>query len=352
MGIPRPQNNQMKAIAMAIGGSVIAAAGTMFIPVSILETITGATGLTEIFPATAAPLGDTARALIAFGAGVIALFILLALVLRPKEAQEVWHQKRDHSVAEANNIAPKASLMDRIAGFAIPKMPWQRGEDDIFDLTDLPKLREQDSHPDAPVRKPISALTDLAGADLIGDKAQKPVAPTAEVGTGPEEYFIPETAEAADCVSETIDADPAPAPDLVPAPDPAPAPKQTASLAEMVAQMEAAVAERKKQLVELEKVASQMIASQGAVQGAAQGAVQAEAPAAIGASIPAGIHSETAPLPVPSPAQEILEPKVMSRPPLEAVPTPPQSSAETAAEAEMDEALNAALETLKRMNNR
>ena len=62
-------SNQMKALTMAMAGATVAAVATMFVPASMLEGLTGATGLSEIVPPAAAPLGDTARALIAFAAG-------------------------------------------------------------------------------------------------------------------------------------------------------------------------------------------------------------------------------------------------------------------------------------------
>ncbi|MFC4293191.1 hypothetical protein ACFOWX_12270 [Sphingorhabdus arenilitoris] len=362
MGMISPNNNQMKAIMMAIGGSVIAAAGTMFIPVSILESITGATGLSELFPATAAPLGDTARALIAFGTGAVALLLLLALVLRPKEgemASEARSEAVDHhaarSAAESGQQSGGAfaAIKQRLAGLIRPKMPWQRGEDDIFDLADLPKLRGQDSHPDAPVRKPISALTDLAGADLMGD--QQAAAPNiSKLAASPEQeaWMAAQEPNIAVSPEPAQPSAPLPAPPLpatpvdqpAPTAKPAPTTKPGASLAEMVAQMEAAVAERKKQLDELEKVAAQMLRAQAEPQIAVQAHQQADAEPPIA--------PPAAPLPVPSPAQERADPKPMTRPPLEAVPASPPQPVNAAAEEEMDDALNAALETLRRMNNR
>jgi hypothetical protein len=56
-------NSQVKAVAMAMAGATLAAVSTMFVPVAILESVTGATGLSELIPAARAPLGDTARAL-------------------------------------------------------------------------------------------------------------------------------------------------------------------------------------------------------------------------------------------------------------------------------------------------
>ena len=62
-------DHQTQAVAMATGGAAIAAIAAMFVPTGIWETLTGSTGVSEMIPATAAPLGDTARALIAAALG-------------------------------------------------------------------------------------------------------------------------------------------------------------------------------------------------------------------------------------------------------------------------------------------
>jgi hypothetical protein len=87
------------------------------------------------------------------------------------------------------------------------------------------------------------------------------------------------------------------------------------TLAEMVAQLEAAVAERQQQLAELEAVAAQL--------GARQIAGQVEEHAAVD--------------------NEVIEPVRTERPMLEAVPTSVKDD-------DMDSALAAALATLHRMN--
>jgi hypothetical protein len=89
------------------------------------------------------------------------------------------------------------------------------------------------------------------------------------------------------------------------------------TLAEMVAQLEAAVAERQRQLVELEAVAAELNARQVTAQ-----------------TIIASQVIEQ---------QEQPEPQRIQRPPLEAVPA-------TVKDDDMDSALAAALATLHRMN--
>ena len=331
MGIMRPQNNQIKFIVLAVGGSIAAAAGTMFVPTSLLEGVTGATGLSELVPATAAPLGDTARALIAFAAGVVMLILLLAFLLRQR-SDTARSDEDTPGAADAaqviDNIAERLTeFKERFASIKLPKMPWTRGEEDILDLADLPKLRDHDAHPDAPARRPISALTDLAGADLTGS-VDEPVAPDAVTNTPP--------LEAQPWMAETVIAEPAKEAAVPqerhaePVPTVAPAAEMPA-LETMVAELEAAVEQRKLQLAKLENAAEKMMADKAQAE-----TDDKEAAVASEATLPETEQPETSAAKAP-PA---------SPPPLEAVPVEPRAEDDE----EMDAALNAALETLQRMN--
>ncbi len=133
----------------------------------MLEGFTGATGLSELVPAAAAPLGDTARAMMAFSAGAITLAVLAFILLRqdvpPRQvAAEIPSTVDD----ETDDVGEASSFKDRLARIALPKMPWAKGEDDITDLSDLPKLRNGDVHPDAPPRRPLYAQQDLPVVEL------------------------------------------------------------------------------------------------------------------------------------------------------------------------------------------
>ena len=75
-------DHQTRAVAMATGGAAIAAIVAMFVPAGIWETLTGATGVSEMIPATGAPLGDKARALISYTFGALTLVILTVMFLR------------------------------------------------------------------------------------------------------------------------------------------------------------------------------------------------------------------------------------------------------------------------------
>lgn len=314
------QNGQMRAITLAVVGAIVAAAATMFVPTAILETITESTGLSEIVHATAAPLGDTARALIAFGTGVLTLAVLAVFLSRGAKVQP----RTERAPAPIYDMEePANSLLDRLPKIALPKlalpkMPWVKGDDDITELSDLPKLRGTDAHPDAPPRRPLIATQDLPELDLAAVGTQLPEWVEPEVS----EVASPVEAPAAEPVVAAAVAEPEPIAPVYVAPA-APAPiAQTAAdhqptLAEMVAQLEAAVAQRHQQLVALEATASSLT------------------------------QSEPAPAPeVAAPATEVLPPEPVrtERPPLEAVPSSRHPGDD------MDAALSAALETLRRMN--
>ncbi len=325
MDVSLKQNRQMRSLSIAMGASIIAAAATMFVPVNVLESITGATGLSEIVGAAAAPLGDKARALIAFGAGALTLAAMTVMLLR-KDAGLI---NDDVEVVAAAGFAPlpgiveddddgagdgdgePLSLMERLfrlrlPALSLPKMPWVKGENDITELGDLLKLRNGDIHPDAPPRRPLSATQDLPVLDLaemqIEGFAEKQPEPLVEVDA----VVLPSAAYEPSVPVEHAASDFQP------------------SLAEMVAQLESAVNQRQQQLAALEIVAAQLAAEKPAEDVAVP--LEMQVPDVVA-------NVETLP-----------EPARAERPPLEAVPTSPEK------QDDMDAALAAALATLHRMN--
>lgn len=318
-------NSQVKAVAMAMAGATLAAVATMFVPVTMLESVTGATGLSELVPAARAPLGDTARALIAFGTGAFTLSALTYLLLRfdGKPAQRPAPvQAAEASVPDwmIDDEDEKPTFADRLArlrvpALSLPKMPWQHDEDAITELADLPKLRNGDIHPDAPPRRPLLATQDLPVLDLADVATEVTVEPVAEV-IGAE---VP-VAEMA--VAELAPEPVAPVAEELPAAAPVAAEDVQPTLAEMVAQLEAAVAERQKQLAELESVAVVLAVRQ-----------------------PAPIVDEDAHVEVVADADVSIEPTRDGRPTLEVV-----HDVAAVQDDNMDSALAAALATLKRMN--
>lgn len=185
MPLDRKIDNQMRAWIFAFAGSAIVAVAAMFVPVRVWEMITGSTGISEMVPVAAAPLGDKARALIAFGLGAVT-FIMLA-------AQTLRRPARSPSVADvADNVAandprmsswkdavfdlteeadpePSPSLAARMRGKLAAWAEARRNSSAIVTLEDLPKLRASDAHPDAPPRRPFSAGRDLEALAAEGE---------------------------------------------------------------------------------------------------------------------------------------------------------------------------------------
>jgi hypothetical protein len=329
MAMISPQDNKTKAIGIAVGASIIAAVAAMLVPTSILETLTGATGLSELVPATAAPLGDKARALIAFTAGAATMILALAYLLRRGETKnkasiQVASESHINQKGEVNMIA---MLKDRMSNISLPKMPWSRDENsgDVLELSDLLKLRTADAHPDYPARRPISATSDLGNTNLYGQCAPLPsvslsaVDPeVAVVAVQNDQEFVspqqPVTAQeqlADDAIS------------LAPihAPTAPPVNSEQPSLSDLVAQFEQAIEIRKAKLDDMEAVAEHLATKYH----------------------PAEADSEAPFAPAPAAPREAVP---APRPPLEAVPVSRTSEDDE----DMDAALNAALATLQRMN--
>ena len=117
--------------ALDLPVAALAALAAIFVafalPADLLADMIGASGLPSLLPAAEPPLGLTAR--IAIGvAGALGTFGLVILLLR---------------------------LLDR-SGFDTPKPARAAAPDD-----EALKRRRRDAHPDAPVRRPISATRDF-----------------------------------------------------------------------------------------------------------------------------------------------------------------------------------------------
>ena len=100
----------------------------------MLERIVTTLGLDRIVPAAAPPLGQTARLLLAMGmagVGEIAGLLIGARLAAPKRSEPVRRRGLKSAAADADANE------------------------------DAPQLRDRDRHPDAPARKPLSAVSDL-----------------------------------------------------------------------------------------------------------------------------------------------------------------------------------------------
>lgn len=194
MRLNNAMDGQIRALAIALAGAAATAVAAMFVPTAIYETITGSTGISEVFPSTKAPLGDTARALIAFATAALAFALLSAFLLRQNAspvvraaapaapvspaAPIVQLDREDNVIADSKPSAFDA-LKKKLSDFVESR---RKGSDGIKDLADLPKLRAEDAHPDAPPRRPISAHRDF-GEPAVAAKAEVFEAPMPEASS-------------------------------------------------------------------------------------------------------------------------------------------------------------------------
>lgn len=308
-------NSQARALAIAMVGAALAAVAMMLLPVSLLEGVAGSSGLSELVPAARAPLGDTARALIAFSAGAMTLAVLSYLLLRA-EGAVAQPTKKTNGILGA--VTQQGGDM---AKTLLAKMPWNKSADDIRELGDLPKLRIGDVHPDAPARRPLFASQDLPTLELSEEHLVDPQAPQEP------EQLVKAVSEADEPEVLVVEPEPETAEPSVSAPLASSfAADSQPSIAEMVAQLESAVASRRQKLADLEAVAADLLAD------------------AKNADEPSHIILEPANLSVAEPEPELAEFRPMRRPVLEAVPSV------AVQDDNIDSALAAALATLHRIN--
>ena len=131
------------------------------------------------------------------------------------------------------------SFIDRMRAKISDFTESRRNADAVTELSDLPKLRAGDAHPDAPPRRPISAHRDFGEVVTdVGEIEQAVIAVSA-----------PDVAPVA-AVEPVIELS-APEPTHVATPSAA----DPASVAEMVDQLESAVAQREAQIAKLEALA-------------------------------------------------------------------------------------------------
>ena len=180
------------ALDLPVAG--LAAAAAVFfafaMPQDMLSQIVSATGLPSLFAAAQPPLGLTARIAIALG-GALITFGLVFFLLR---------------------VLDRSGLD---SGKAKPVFETEDGE--------APR-RRRDYHPDAPVRRPISAARDLG----------EPAPPT------PPKAPVPVWLDEAEPVAEAV----APEPEPLPKPEPAPAVEMPTSLTALMERLEQGLASR------------------------------------------------------------------------------------------------------------
>ncbi|WP_313808238.1 hypothetical protein [Sphingobium sp.] len=232
-----------KRLGLVLSGALGAGLLLWSLPVGLVETVVASSGLSETLPAAAPPLGMKARLILAaFGAA-------MALGL-------IWtgHGKKrvamlTHEQEERGQSAPGVSKM----GFALSKLSWlgrNRGR------MSGPALRRADAHPDAPARPPIFASRDFGGLDIFARTAPsrdefRDGAEEASAASLPIPAAVQETTEEAAFVrlhrafaEEAVDAD------YEEIAEPAPGPEapcyDTLSLAELTERLERGLTERKR----------------------------------------------------------------------------------------------------------
>ena len=149
--------SRFKQPAMAAVGGIAAALVVATLPTVYLEKIIGLTGIAEIVPAAAPPLGNTAKSLLAVSAGIFSASVIYVFLNRKGGS--------DMSLAIRKNLTPDPEPVEEPKSkFSMPKFSLKKmlqkpkkKKGKVTDLADLPQLREADSHPDAPARRPIFA---------------------------------------------------------------------------------------------------------------------------------------------------------------------------------------------------
>jgi hypothetical protein len=205
MIVSRPFSDAMRGVgrnALDLPVAALAALAAVFLafalPADLLADLIGASGLPSLIPGAEPPLGLTARFAIGI-AGALATFGLVIVLLR---------------------------LLDR-SGLESPRAVGASAPGD-----ELLKLRRRDSHPDAPMRRPISAARDLG----------EPAPPVTPKGAAPAWLAEPDP----EPEPVAIVPEPEPEPEPVPEPEPAPEPEadSAASLSELMERLERGIARR------------------------------------------------------------------------------------------------------------
>lgn len=149
MAAARRQGAMTPAILAGITVGMILLA----MPTGLIETIVASSGLSEVLPAAAPPLGLKARLLLAgFGA-------LMAMGCTCLGAAPV-PMKMDRRYRRVTGVS--------VMGFALPKLNWlSRGRATGASRISRPLARRADAHPDAPARTPIFASRDFGGLEIF-----------------------------------------------------------------------------------------------------------------------------------------------------------------------------------------
>lgn len=151
--------------------AVAAATAVMATPVGLLEMVTSSIGLSEILPMAAPPLGMTARMSLAASAAILAAALVWVIRRNPHQPDAQDDRESDDTSALVTEFQGEKKM-----GFAMPKFMSSMTRARAVISGDTPEMdgalarRRADAHPDAPPRRPIFARSDLANTTLLRPK--------------------------------------------------------------------------------------------------------------------------------------------------------------------------------------
>lgn len=154
-------DNTTRAMATAITSGAVVATGMMFVPMGVLEGLIALTGLPNLVSAAGAPLGDVARAMIAYMTGAVTLGGLTVLLLRDGGREDDLQQSREMPFKTLEQYRVE------ILNFLSTKMPWHKEAEEVRSLSDLSRFRSVNIHADVPTRRPLIASQDLPDLGLF-----------------------------------------------------------------------------------------------------------------------------------------------------------------------------------------
>ncbi|MEP2101282.1 MAG: hypothetical protein ABJP02_01510 [Parasphingorhabdus sp.] len=338
-----------KVPIMAIAAGIGAALVVVTLPHVYLETTIGATGLSEILPAAAPPLGNTARGLIAIMAGLVSASAIYFFLNR-KGSSDMGVALREQINAASPIELDLEEEAKKTKRFALPKFDAKsltkflkkpkKDKARVMDLSDLPQLRKPEgeaeeaerpsifSVPDAdePLAEAIQAFEEPAAQDVsVADTA------SAEPQTAFENVEPVAAAPVeAEAISEPVQKIEMPTEDL-----------SALNIAQLADRLEAGL-NRLKQL-EAASLSAATVASPAAVAEPSMPAPQGQQPDSPVPHQPV-LHQEAAPV-----ADLVRDEAPAFAPPtLKEVEKTAEPSLE-ARQADMDVALKAALGTLEKM---
>lgn len=143
---------------MAALVGVGAALAVLSTPVGLVEMLVASSGMTEVLPSAAPPLGLKARLLVALFTAMMAAAVMVTMRGDPSTAQIIGNGAGRRKGAQGA----------RKMGFALSKLTaLARARMGSPVHRDAPILRRADAHPDAPSRPPIFASRDFVGLDIF-----------------------------------------------------------------------------------------------------------------------------------------------------------------------------------------